>query len=229
MGLALGTLWAPVCHHQHRSPSLVEPGPASCAAISTGCPTQALLWWQHVSGMPVPSLLETASLVLAENYNSSVGMAMAAEVQCQTGWGGLAGVWWCHPAEFEVLKGMLGSWQGRGGGGMLPTAWPRALPQESACLRHWATEPGENKTWPQSTASGNLGSEEDPIKPHHESLHQGLKNLVGERLFSMRGHASLCWPSWKCWSMKGSGVRDMVLCRDRQNVESVPMLVFYRG
>lgn len=39
---------------------------------------------------------------------------------------------------------------------MLPTAWPRALPQESACLQPWATEPGENnrgghKAEPQGT------------------------------------------------------------------------------
>lgn len=117
---------------------------------------RALWWWQHVAGMPVPSLLETASLVPPEKHISSAGMATAAEVQRGTGWGGLAGVWWCHPAEFEVLKGMLGIWQGRGGGGMLPTAWPRALPQESACLQPWATEPGENnrdghKAEPQGT------------------------------------------------------------------------------
>lgn len=126
------------------------------SARATSPDPQALWWWQHVPGMLVPSLLETACLVLAENHISSAGMATAAEVQCGTGWGGLAGVWWCHPAEFEVLKGMLGSRQGRGGGGMLPTAWPRALPQESACLQPWATEPDENnrgdhKAEPQGT------------------------------------------------------------------------------
>lgn len=66
---------------------------------------------------------------------------------------------------------------------MFPTARLQALPQESAGLQHWATELGENNggghkaepqgTWPLKRTLLNI-----------PTRHKGLKNPVGERLFS---------------------------------------------
>lgn len=74
-------------------------------------------------------------------------ISAAAEVLCQTGSGGFAGVWWWDMAGSTALMFLAGEcrecWQGRGGRGMFPTVWLQVLPQEPARLWHWATELGE--------------------------------------------------------------------------------------
>lgn len=143
MGLALGTLC--LSSRVPSSAPLSLPGRARPCQLCCHQP-RALLWcWQNVPGMFVPSSLETTSLVLAEKHISSVGMARAAEVQCQTGWGGLAGCGGVTQPSSEcsrecweagkVEEEEEGCSQQRG----------RRLSRRNLCAgRPWATEPGEN-------------------------------------------------------------------------------------
>lgn len=68
---------------------------------------------------------------------------------------------------------------------MFPTAWPQALRQESARLQHWATELDENDGGGHKAEPwGTWALKRTLLNFPTSSFHQGLKNPVGERLFS---------------------------------------------